>query len=243
VILEKDLGKRKNKKNRKEKKGRKEEKEFEAERQGLINSLNEFGISKPVLAAMLRVPRQEFVPPFLREVAYVDTPLEIGYNQTISAPHMVAIMCELLELAEGQKVLEIGAGSGYNAAVMAELLGKGKKKGQIYSIERLKPLFEFAKANLKRTGYKNVTLLLEDGSLGAPAFAPFDRIAVTCTAPKVPKPLLEQLKPGGLMVIPIGDYFQELVLIKKDKNGRISREGKGRVVFVPLIGKYGFKNA
>lgn len=222
-----------------EEKIREEAEELEAKRRGLVNSLAYLGISEDVLTAMLRVPRHEFVPAHLQSAAYVDTPLEIGCRQTISAPHMVAIMCDLLELTEGQKVLEIGAGSGYNAAVMAELIGKS---GHVYTVERHEALAEFAKANLEKTGYKNVTVLLEDGSLGYPDFALYDRISVTCTAPEVPEPLLEQLKPGGLMVIPVGEYIQELVLIKKDENGRIFREEKGKVVFVPLIGKYGFKS-
>lgn len=215
-----------------------EEKELKAKQKGLMKSLARLEIGEKVLDAMLRVPRQEFIPEYLRSAAYVDTPLEIGCGQTISAPHMVAIMCDLLELAKGQKVLEIGAGSGYNAAVMAELVGKS---GHIYTVERVEALAEFAKANLKKTGYKNVTVLLEDGSLGYSDFAPYDRITVTCAAPEIPSPLIEQLKPGGLMTIPVGDYFQELVLIKKDKNGSIQKETKGKVIFVPLIGKYGFK--
>ncbi|MDD3042036.1 MAG: protein-L-isoaspartate O-methyltransferase [Methanosarcinaceae archaeon] len=216
-----------------------EEEELEAKRRGLVSSLAYLGIAEEVLNALLLVPRHEFVPARLKSVAYVDTPLEIGCGQTISAPHMVAIMCDLLELAEGQKVLEIGAGSGYNAAVMGKLIGKN---GHVYTVERLEALAEFAKTNLKKTGSENVTVLLEDGSLGYSDFAPYDRISVTCTAPEIPEPLLEQLKPGGLMVIPVGEYFQELVLIKKDKNGEIFREVKGRVVFVPLIGRYGFRD-
>ena len=121
---------------------------------------------------------------------------------------MVAIMCELLELSEGHKVLEIGAGSGYNAAVMGELVGKS---GHVYTVERIESLVNFAKKNLKETGYDNVTVILEDGSMGYSKYAPYDRIAVTCAAPYIPEPLLEQLKPGGIMVIPVGSYSQELI--------------------------------
>jgi protein-L-isoaspartate(D-aspartate) O-methyltransferase len=151
---------------------------------------------------------------------------------------MVAIMCNILELAEGHKVLEIGAGSGYNAAVMAELVGKS---GHIYTVERLEPLVNFAKENLKETGYDNVTVLLENGSLGYPRYAPYDRIAVTCAAPDIPETLLEQLKPGGIMVIPVGSYSQELIRVKKDSKGKICRKKKGDVIFVPMIGKHGFR--
>jgi len=187
---------------------------------------------------MLRVPRHKFVPEYAQSTAYIDTPLEIGNGQTISAPHMVAIMCELLELSEGNKVLEIGAGSGYNAAVMAELVGK---KGRIYTVERIEPLVNFARKNLEKTGYENVTVLLEDGSMGYSKYAPYDRITVTCAAPDIPEPLLEQLKPGGIMVIPVGTHSQELIRVKKDSEGKIHKEREGGVIFVPLIGKYGFR--
>lgn len=234
MTAEEDLGKEKTEE---EKKG--EEEEFEARRRMLVEGLGALGVGKKVLGAMLRVPRHRFVQDDLRKVAYIDTPLDIGLDQTISAPHMVAVMCELLELSEGQKVLEIGAGSGYNAAVMAELVGKS---GHVYTVERLEVLVNFARENLKKTGYENVTVLHDDGSIGCQKYAPYDRISVTCAAPKVPKPLIEQLKPGGLMAIPVGDYFQELILVKKDDRGRVTKKTKGGVVFVPLIGKYGFRH-
>jgi len=176
---------------------------------------------------MKRVPRHKFVPIEFRSHAYADCPLPIGRNQTISAPHMVAMMCDLLDLQNGMKALEVGAGCGYHAAVMAELVG-----------ERMKSLAEMARKNLKATDYKNVTVIDGDGTLGYPEHAPYDRISVACAAPDVPPPLLEQLKPNGKMVIPIGRYFQELYLIEK-KNG-IIKNGKGGVMFVPLIGKHGF---
>jgi len=146
-------------------------------------------------------------------------------------------MCELLELSEGHKVLEIGAGSGYNAAIMGELVGKN---GHVYTVERIEPLVDFARDNLKEAGYSNVTVILEDGSMGYSKYAPYDRIVVTCAAPSIPKPMLEQLNPGGIMVIPVGRNSQELIRIKKDSQGNICKEKKGGVVFVPLIGKYGF---
>ncbi|KKH95348.1 protein-L-isoaspartate O-methyltransferase [Methanosarcina sp. 1.H.T.1A.1] len=233
AISEKDYGKD----NKRRTKEEKEEKEFEELRKLLVERLEGIVLEKNVLKAMLRVPRHRFVPEYEQRAAYTDRPLEISHGQTISAPHMVAIMCEILELSEGHKVLEIGAGSGYNAAVMAELIGK---TGRIYTVERIKPLVNFAMKNLEETGYDNVTVLLENGSIGYPRYAPYDRIVVTCAAPSIPKTLLEQLKPGGIMVIPVGDYFQELIRIKKDSNGNIHKKRKGEVTFVPMLGKHGF---
>jgi len=132
-------------------------------------------------------------------------------------------------------VLEIGAGCGYHAAVMAELVGDG----HVYTVERLSSLVNSARKNLKTAGYLNVTVFVEDGTLGLPDHAPYDRISVACAAPDVPPPLIDQLKSGGRMVIPIGRYFQELYLVEK-RDG-IIKKGKGGVVFVPLIGKYGFQ--
>ncbi|AKB80156.1 Protein-L-isoaspartate O-methyltransferase [Methanosarcina horonobensis HB-1 = JCM 15518] len=220
------------------KKREEEREEFEKLRKLLVEGLEGFVLDEKVLRAMLRVPRHMFVPEYEQRAAYTDRPLEIGHGQTISAPHMVAIMCEVLELSEGHKVLEIGAGSGYNAAVMAELVGK---TGHVYTVERIDSLVDFARNNLKETGYDNVTVLLENGSMGYPEYAPYDRIAVTCAAPSIPEPLLEQLKPGGILVIPVGNYSQELIKVKKDSKGNIHRKKKGDVVFVPLIGKYGFR--
>lgn len=212
-----------------------EERDYEESRQRLIDALARHGVSGAVLAAMLRVKRHLFVPPHLREQAYSDYPLPIGEGQTISAPHMVALMCDYLDLEQGEQVLEIGAGSGYHAAVIAELLGEA---GRVYSIERIPWLVDFAQQNLARAGYRNVTVHQGDGTLGFPEQAPYDKISVTCAAPDLPHPLLEQLKPGGRMVIPIGRFQQVLYLIEK-KNG-IEKRRKVDVVFVPLVGKYGF---
>jgi len=222
------------------KKKTEEEKEFEELRKRLVEKLEDTIIEEKVLKAMLRVPRHKFVPEYEQRAAYTDRPLEIGYGQTISAPHMVAIMCEILELSEGHKVLEVGAGSGYNAAVMAELVGKS---GHVYTVERIEPLVNFARKNLEEIGYDNVTVLLENGSMGYPEYAPYDRIAVTCATPYIPEPLLEQLKPGGIMVIPVGSYSQELFRVKKDSKGNIHKKKKGEVIFVPLIGKCGFRKS
>ncbi len=193
-------------------------------------------ISDRVILAMFRVPRELFVPDDLRSRAYEDTPLPIGYGQTISAPHMVAIMCNLLDLQEGMRVLEVGGGSGYHAAVMADLIGA---KGHVYCIERIPGLAAQARSNLELAGIKNVTVIQGDGSIGLPEHAPYDRISVAATAPDVPEPLKQQLKIEGKMVIPVGRGFQELVLVTR-KNG-FSVEQKMGVAFVPLIGEMGFK--
>ena len=213
--------------------------EFGEKSAKLVDHLRFQGIGEKVLDAMLRVPRHLFVPPNVRGEAYIDTPLPIESGQTISAPHMVAIMCDLLDLREGLKVLEVGTGSGYNAAVMAELVGS---TGHVYSVERIARLAEFAKKNLVDVGYTNVTVMLEDGSGGDLDHSPYDRICVTCAAPDIPQPLIEQLKPGGLMAIPVGVSFQQLYLVKKDMDGTVHKEIKGGVVFVPLIGRYGFSD-
>ena len=193
-------------------------------------------ISDRVIQAMSRVPREIFVPEANRSRAYDDTPLPIGGGQTISAPHMVAIMCDLLDLQEGMKVLEVGGGSGYHAAVMADLVGAA---GHIYSMERLPELAEPARKNLETSGIKNVTVIVGDGSVGLVEHAPYDRISVAATAPEVPEPLKQQLKPGGKMVLPVGRGYQELILVTR-KNGFAVEEKMG-VAFVPLIGEKGFK--
>lgn len=213
-----------------------EERGYEEERKRLVDHLRRQGVSETVLTAMLQVKRHLFVPQYLWPQAYADYPLPIGEGQTISAPHMVALMCDCLELEKRDRVLEIGAGSGYHAAVIAELIGN---ESHVYSVERIPWLVEFATENLKRAGYTNVTVLSGDGTLGLPEHAPYDKISVTCAAPDVPPPLLEQLKTGGKLIIPIGKYRQVLYLLEKI-NG-VKRKRKADVVFVPLLGKYGFK--
>jgi protein-L-isoaspartate(D-aspartate) O-methyltransferase len=193
-------------------------------------------ISDRVLAAISQVKRELFVPENLLRMAYEDMPLPIGHNQTISAPHMVAIMCELLDIREGMKVLEIGGGCGYHAAVMAVLAGPS---GHVYTVERIPELAAQARKNLEASGIKNVTVIEGDGSAGLPEHAPFDRISVAATAPEVPAPLKEQLKKGGRLAIPVGTTYQELILVTRD-NGFTTQRQMG-VAFVPLIGKYGFK--
>jgi protein-L-isoaspartate(D-aspartate) O-methyltransferase len=210
--------------------------EFEVKRNRLIEGLRQHGISERVLAAMKSIPRHLFVPERERENAYGDYPLPIGQDQTISAPHMVAIMCDLLDIQDGMKVLEIGAGSGYHAAVMAVLAGSG----HVYTVERIESLASFARDNLKKAGIKNVTVIVDDGSLGLPGFAPYDRISVAAASPEILKTLTDQLKYGGKLIIPVGKHYQELYLVTKTDG--LKKEAKGGVVFVPLLGKKGYSD-
>ena len=185
-----------------------------------------------VMAAMARVPRQLFVPKKYRGKAYENVPLPIGHGQTISQPYIVALMTDLLELKRGDRVLEVGTGSGYQAAILAELTD------EVYSIEIIEPLAERAAKVLKQQNYKNVQTRFGDGYYGWRGAAPFDAVVVTAAADHIPPPLVRQLKPGGRMVIPVGSRFmvQQLVLLKKDLQGNISLRQILPVRFVPLTG-------
>jgi protein-L-isoaspartate(D-aspartate) O-methyltransferase len=194
------------------------------------------GIGERVLEAMEKVPRERFVPDDVRDFAYEDTPLHIGHGQTISAPSMVAIMCDILDVRDGDKVLDIGTGLGYHAAILSVLAGQG----MVYSVERIPELAERAKMILDETGHDNVKILVGDGSEGLQEFAPYDRINVAAAAPDIPGALAEQLAEGGRLVVPVGRYLQELILVLK-RNGRTETYRKGGVAFVPLVGKAGFK--
>jgi len=185
---------------------------------------------KQVLQAMEKVPRHLFVPEDLRDQAYEDGPLPIGYGQTISQPYVVAYMTEQLELDGDEKVLEIGTGSGYQAAILAEIAR------EVYTIEIIPELGKRAEKTLQELGYKNVHVRIGDGYLGWPEEAPFDAIIVTAAPEKIPQPLIDQLKVGGRMIIPVGEEYQELVLIKKTPKG-IQKERKIPVRFVPMRGK------
>jgi len=213
---------------------------FEEQRVGLVESLKRRGYisTASVEAAMLRVPREEFLPESIRDDAYVDTPLPIGDGQTISAPHMVAIMVEHLDLRPGMKVLEIGAGSGYHAAVCAEIVGQD---GRIYTVERISSLAAFAEANLKKTGYAStVTVVFGDGTNGLPEHAPYDRMFVAAGAPDIPPPLTEQIAEGGRLLVPVGGrFYQDLIRIEK-RGAKLKKESLGGCVFVPLIGEHGY---
>ncbi len=221
---------------------------FEEKRKRLVESLKDRGIlTKPeVIKAISVVPRHKFVPKEAESSAYIDSPLSIGLGQTISAPHMNAMMCEYLELKEGDKVLEIGTGSGYHAALCAELVApkNSENPGHVFTIERHEELVENARMSLKETEYENsVTVIHGDGTLGYPKEAPYDKILVTAASPtKIPIPLRDQLKDGGILCIPAGskNFAQNLYVIKKQGDDFKTKRITG-VRFVPLIGKYGFE--
>lgn len=197
--------------------------EFQIHQRGITDEL--------VLKAMRKVPRHEFVPINLHTYAYRDHPLPIGEEQTISQPYIVALMTECLALKGGEKVLEIGTGSGYQAAVLAEIAAK------VYTIEIIPSLAQQAKERLARLGYKNIHVRCGDGYQGWPQQAPFDGIIVTAAPDHVPQPLLDQLKVGGCMIIPVGDFYQELILISKLHHGKISKRSIIPVRFVPMTGE------
>jgi protein-L-isoaspartate(D-aspartate) O-methyltransferase len=219
------------------------ESHFPAARQRMVDTIRALARTVPVqvdggaidpavLDAMAVVPRHELVPPDVRSLAYADTPLSIGHGQTISQPYIVALMTSLVRPARDHVVLEIGTGSGYQAAVLSRLVAR------VHSIEIVEPLAREAAARLKALGYTNVAVRAGDGYRGWPEHAPFDAIVVTAAAPHVPQPLVEQLKPGGRMVIPVGSApaSQELLVLDKDNEGRIHRRRALPVRFVPLTG-------
>ena len=208
--------------------------DYAAARQAMVaDQIMARGVDDPaVLAAMRQVPRHEFVPVKLRALAYNDHPLPIGLKQTISQPFIVAFMSQALRIRPGQKALVIGTGSGYQAAVLAAM------GARVYSIEIIPELSQRAALNLKRAGYGQVHLKVGDGYLGWPHEAPFDAIMVTAGAKKIPPPLVEQLKPGGRMIIPVAasyGYHEELVLMQKGPKGRIKTSKLMAVRFVPLV--------
>jgi len=192
------------------------------------------GVKDPrVLDAMRAVPRHEFVPATLREDAYGDSPLPIGHGQTISQPYIVALMTELARPSPSDRVLEVGTGSGYQAAVLSQLVAR------VFSIELVDPLAQSAASTLRRLGYGNVTVRSGDGYLGWPDEAPFDIIIVTAAPEEVPAALLAQLKPGGRLIVPVGRVYdvQDLQLIEKDATGRVSTRSVIPVRFVPMVKK------
>ena len=189
-------------------------------------------LSPRVLDAFAEVPRHAFLPDTLRAAAYINRPLPIGHGQTISQPYIVALMTDLLDPEPDDIVLEIGTGSGYQAAVLAKLVK------QVYSLEIVAALAEQASERLRRLGYGNVEVRQGDGHAGWPEHAPFDAIIVTAAAPDIPPVLIEQLKPGGRFLIPVGSRYsgQDLLLIEKDRHGRVSQKSVLPVIFVPLTG-------
>jgi protein-L-isoaspartate(D-aspartate) O-methyltransferase len=190
-----------------------------------------------VKAALNEVERHKFVPTEVRSRAYFDCPQPIGLDQTISAPHMIAIMSELLDVQPESNILEIGCGSGYQAAVLAHLAPQGK----IVTVERLEELLERAQKVIKKLGYDNIIGICADGTLGVPEYAPYNRIIVTAAAPEVPQHLVDQLDKGGKMLIPVGNRWgQTLIELNKDMRGDVSGRSHGGCIFVPLIGENGW---
>ncbi|MBU0530584.1 MAG: protein-L-isoaspartate(D-aspartate) O-methyltransferase [Candidatus Aenigmatarchaeota archaeon] len=185
--------------------------------------------SSSVADAFISVPREHFVLERYKKYAYVDNPLTIHKSQTISAPSMVAIMLELLDLRPGQKILEVGAGSGWNAALMASMI----KPGKVYSTEIYPELAEYAETNIRKAGVKNVEVITSDGSLGYEKHQPYDIIVLTCAAQRVPEGLFTQLKLGGKLMAPLGGFHQILTVFKKNKSG-FEETTHGGCVFVPL---------
>jgi protein-L-isoaspartate(D-aspartate) O-methyltransferase len=207
-------------------------KDFKAMREKMVeNQIKARGVKDPrVLAALLKVERHRFVPETYLDSAYSDQPLPIGEGQTISQPYIVGLMTELLELKGNENVLEIGTGSGYQAAILAELAK------EVYTIEIIESLASTAEKRLSELGYQNVRLKAGDGYLGWPEAAPFDAIIVTAAPDHIPKPLIEQLKEGGRMVVPVGTHTQELRKIVK-KSGRMETIDVIPVLFVPMTGE------
>ena len=209
---------------------------YENEREQMIESqLARRGIKdKRVLDAMRQVPRHLFVPKDTRGLAYCDGPLPIGQGQTISQPYIVALMTELLELTGQEKVLELGTGSGYQAAILSRLVS------QVYSVERHAALAEQAEKVLAQLGYDNVVISVGDGTLGWPEHSPYEAIIVTAAAPDIPQPLMEQLADGGRLVAPVGSRWSQVLAKVKRQGETLVREHLTAVAFVPLVGKYGW---
>ncbi len=206
--------------------------EIEQQVRETASQLDDDKLDPRVIEALGKVPRHEFVLPTRRHQAYENRPLPIGYGQTISQPYIVAVMTDLLQLEPDDKVLEIGTGSGYQAAVASELVKK------VYSIEIIHTLGRKARKRLKRLGYDNIQVRLGDGYYGWQEHGPYDAIIVTAAASHIPPPLVKQLKPGGRMIIPVGSRFatQQLVLVEKNKQGELRTRQLMPVTFVPLTG-------
>jgi protein-L-isoaspartate(D-aspartate) O-methyltransferase len=207
--------------------------EFAAEREKMVEEqLRPRSIKdERVLAAMAKVPREEFVAENLRDKSYSDSALPIGHDQTISQPFIVAFMTEQLRLQPGDRVLEVGTGSGYHAAVLAELVK------DVYTIEIVEPLAKDASARLTRLGYSNAHVKVGDGYQGWPELAPFDAIIVTCAPDKVPQPLAQQLKENGRMIVPVGNGMDQQLYLLEKKDGQLAQTAILPVRFVPMIGE------
>jgi protein-L-isoaspartate(D-aspartate) O-methyltransferase len=224
--------------------------QFNEQKKRVITSLITQGVlhSQDVIRAIRAIPREEFVPEDVKPYSYMDRPLPIGHGQTISAIHMVSIMNEQCKFKVGHKILEIGTGCGYHACTVAEIVAPSNIErslwGHVYSIDVVYELVKKARENVKRIGYHDrISIIHGDGSVGLLEEAPFDRIYVTAAAPNTPKPLIDQLKIGGILLIPVGGLhlFQSLLKYEKESDGKINQYNLGSVAFVPLRGKYGFK--
>ncbi|MFA5116432.1 MAG: protein-L-isoaspartate(D-aspartate) O-methyltransferase [Candidatus Omnitrophota bacterium] len=186
-----------------------------------------------VIASFLKVERHKFIPEKNRNSAYADHPVPIGEGQTISQPYIAALMTECLELKGNERILEIGTGSGYQAAILAELTK------EVFSVERFPTLAQQARSVLEGSGYSNIKVKVEDGTLGWKEEAPFDRIIVTAASPEIPQPLIDQLGEGGKLIMPIGETFSQVLTVAEKKNGELVSRGVCGCVFVPLVGKFG----
>ncbi len=223
----------------------KSKEQFKRERELMVKRLIREGFlkSRRLIEAMLKVPREEFIPECYRDYAYYELPFPIpgnGRNQTISCPHSYPLFYEAIELKEGDKFLEVGTGSGYGAALAREVVGSN---GLVVTIEINPVTYDFAKKNLLRLGYRDIVIILGDGSEGYSPLAPYDKIALTASCPQIPKPLIEQLKIGGKLIAPVGkpNEIQKLTLVTKKGKDEIVMEVVDEVLYVPLIGRYGWK--
>jgi protein-L-isoaspartate(D-aspartate) O-methyltransferase len=209
---------------------------YARKRQRLVERVRGQGISDPrVLDALARVPRHRFVPQAVAQRAYEDSALPIGYGQTISQPSLQALYLQSAEVGPEDRVLEVGAGSGYQTALLAEL------SSNVYAVERIPELTQRAREILDELGYGNVALVTKDGTTGWAKYAPYDSILVGAAAPHIPDALVEQLKPGGRLLLPIGDrHHQKLTLVRKLEEGKLEQTVITGCVFVPLIGRFGW---
>jgi protein-L-isoaspartate(D-aspartate) O-methyltransferase len=216
---------------------RMDEESFQRERREMVDrQIAARGVQNPrVLEAMRKIPRHRFVPEAYRSAAYEDRPLPIGEGQTISQPYIVAVMTELLQPDPRDTMLEIGSGSGYQAALLSQLVSR------VITLERLPAIAEQARKNLEALGISNVEVVVSDGTLGWPDQAPYNGILITASTPEIPPPLIEQLAEGGRLVAPVGGQgYQELIKVEKHQ-GKAEKTYHGGVVFVPLIGRYGWQ--
>ena len=215
------------------------EKKYQTELNDLIKTIKDSGFltNEKVESAFRNIPRHEFVVPSELARAYYNEPLSIMNNQTISQPGVVSRMTEWLDIKDGQKILEIGTGSGWQTAILSYMVGNGT----VYSIERLSELVNFARENLEKLEIDNVHVILGDGSMGYPEKSPYDRIIITAACTEIPLPLLEQLDENGLIIAPVGDLSQSMILLKKISGEIVEIKNESNYIFVPLLGKFGKK--